>query len=349
MTFLLWTVVWFLGASIVAVVALVVLRVTTDRRAARLQQEHAVVREVVLSFVMGEDDEVERARDRIVGMRGGEWDRTESQIFSLLPKVRGETRERLVAVVRERGAAQRARQLVRSRSAVIRCRGAHRLGALRDPGDGPVLATLLDDRQFLVRRVALRALGSIGDPTRVPAVLSCADEPAMTRDVVSALQRMGIEASPELRRQLETALRTDHDHDRVAEVAAIALGLIGDTVAVPLLVQALAARDGAVRVAAATALGAIGSQVAVPALVEQLDSDDDRLREVAARALGEIGDVRAAAALSRALMASPRLAARAIAAALLRLGEAGRAELRAHTSPYAGEALAVDALRSAAR
>ncbi|KRF15348.1 hypothetical protein ASG90_11590 [Nocardioides sp. Soil797] len=353
MTYLLWSVVALLGASIATVVLLLVLRVTSGWRSTRHAREHAEGRELVLTLAMGEEDEVEAAVRTIAQLRGSEWDRVEHQVFALLPKVRGETRERLVDLVRERGAAQRARRLAHSRSAVVRCRGAHRLGALRDHSDGPLVLTLLHDRNFLVRRVALRALGSLGDAAHVTAVVACGDDPAMTRDVVSALQRMGIGAAPELRRVVADALDRaeplDDGEERVVGVAVFALGLIGDPAAVPMLVRALTAGEASIRVRASAALGAIGAPRAVPALMDALDDAEAPLCEAIARALGEIGDDRAAPGLGRALETSPRLASRAIAGALLRLGGPGLEHLRGHSSPYAAEALAVDALRSAAR
>ncbi|WP_067437200.1 HEAT repeat domain-containing protein [Nocardioides jensenii] len=349
MTVLLGLVAALLGLAVAMIVLLVLVRVTSGWREARHAREHAVTRDTLLTFVLGEDDEVDLARSRLAAMAGGEWSRTEQQIFRLLPKVAGETRARLVELVRDRGAAQRARRLVRSPSAVVRCRGAHRLGALREPADVPVLVDLLHDRRFLVRRVALRGLGSIADPGAVPAVLATCGDPALTRDVVSALQRMGVRAAPALRTELESALATGDAEDRTAEIAIIALGLIGDAGAVGLLLRALETGSEPVRAEAATALGLVGAPQAIPALLDRLGSGHDRVRRAAARALGEIGDAGAVPGLSQALETSPRLTSRALASALLRLGAPGREVLHRHRSPYAREALAVDELRAASR
>src|SRR3546814_12375664 len=85
-------------------------------------------------------------------MRGGVWRRAEQQMFSLLPKVSGDARERLVEIVREAGAADQARRMLHARSLVVRCRGAHRLGALGEAADVPALAARPADRSFRVRR-----------------------------------------------------------------------------------------------------------------------------------------------------------------------------------------------------
>src|SRR5687768_1601352 len=108
---------------------LVILRVTADLRAKRRAHAHAVTRELVLTVLMDEPDEVQRARDRLAQLTGEEGTQAESQIFAYLPKVTGETRTLLVDLVTARGAVSRARTLLNSWSAVRRCRGAYRLGA----------------------------------------------------------------------------------------------------------------------------------------------------------------------------------------------------------------------------
>ncbi|KQZ66371.1 HEAT repeat domain-containing protein [Nocardioides sp. Root151] len=347
MTLLIGLVVALLVAAVLLVVLLLALRVTSGLRTVRHTREHEATRGLVFELVLGDPEDSARARRELAALQGGEWDRAEHQVFSLLPKVSGDTRERLVELVRQRNAADRARRLLRRRSSVARCRGAHRLGALRDPVDVAALTGCLHDRHFLVRRVALRALGSIGDPAAVPAILATSDDPALTRDVVSALQRIGIDAAPDLRGCVEEGLRSAPG--RATELAVIALGLIGDAAAVPVLTRALDCVDEGVQAEAAIALGLIGAPRAIGSLIARLDTDSDRVRRAAARALGEIGDPKAADGLGSALSSSPRLTARALAGALLRLGEAGRRVLQEHASPYAREALAVDALRKAAR
>ncbi|HEY9565954.1 MAG TPA: HEAT repeat domain-containing protein, partial [Nocardioides sp.] len=342
MKLVLWVVVGLLLAAVAFVLLLLILRVGGGIREARRAREHAVSRQSVLTLILGEPEEIDRARAELVAMRGGVWRRAEQQMFSLLPKVSGDARERLVEIVREAGAADQARRMLNARSLVVRCRGAHRLGALGEAADVPALAARLDDRSFLVRRVTLRALGNIGSPAAVPAILASAQDPQLTRDVVSALQRIGMDAAHELRDRLAECLAGQDDHtERIAELIAVSLGLIGDTAAVPILSRALETTSDPVRAEAATALGRIGAPSAVDPLIEALDTDHDRVRRHVAQALGEIGDPRAATALGVALLKSPRPAGRVLAAALLRLGVAGREVLTAHSSPYAREALVV--------
>ena len=219
---------------------LVILRVTADLRAGRRAHAHAVTRELVLTVVMGEPDEVQRARDQLAKLTGEEGLQAESQIFSYLPKVTGETRAVLVDLVTDRGAASRATTLLSSWSAVRRCRGAYRLGALHRKDAVPQLVPLLQDRTFLVRRVALRALGAIGDPAAVvPILRTCGGDDRLTRDVVSALERIGQGGAPAMRAELSKGMARSSGSGRQAELARVGLGLVGDVGSVDLLVEAL--------------------------------------------------------------------------------------------------------------
>ena len=65
MTVLVWLVACLVGISAGLVLMLVILRVTADLRAKRRAHAHAVTRELVLTVLMGEPDEVQRARDRL--------------------------------------------------------------------------------------------------------------------------------------------------------------------------------------------------------------------------------------------------------------------------------------------
>ena len=229
MTVLVWLVACLVGISAGLVLMLVILRVTADLRAKRRAHAHAVTRELVLTVLMGEPDEVQRARDRLAQLTGEEGTQAESQIFAYLPKVTGETRTLLVDLVTARGAVFRARTLLNSWSAVRRCRGAYRLGALHRTDAVPQLVPMLRDRTFLVRRVALRALGAIGDPAAVvPILRTCGGDDRLTRDLVSALERIGQAGAPAMRAELSKGMARSSGSGRQAELATVGLGLVGD-------------------------------------------------------------------------------------------------------------------------
>lgn len=348
MTFVLGVVLGLCALSLVLVLVLLVVRLAlrfTEQRRRRQQDE---ARDLVLGIVLGEEDDLPEARAGLARLQRRDWHRVEAQMLALMPKVRGRTREVLCELVEERGGVDRALAMLRSRSSVTRCRGAHRLGALRPDRAVVPLIEALGDPHRTVRRVALRAVGSLGHPDAVAPILATADDPALTRDVVTALDRIGLPGAPALREELRRALDSDPGDSRDAELVATALGLVGDLEAVPLLSAAVEQERPRLQAAAARALGRIGSPRAIDALTSSLESPDDGVRREAAHALGEVGDPRAAPALAASLDGSPRSTGRAAAAALLRLGVAGLDALRGSPSPYAVEALAVHDLRQGA-
>ncbi|MBE3090658.1 MAG: HEAT repeat domain-containing protein, partial [Actinobacteria bacterium] len=83
--------------------------------------------------------------------------------------------------------------------------------------------------------------------------------------------------------------------------AAIALGEIGDSLAVKPLIAALKDKDLEVHCAAAVALGKIGDKQAVKPLIATFKDEDREVRREASIALGKIGDSRAVKTLIAAL------------------------------------------------
>ena len=65
MTVLVWLVLGLCAVSAGLVVLLLVLRITADLRERRRAHAHALTRELVLTVLMGEPDEVQRARDQL--------------------------------------------------------------------------------------------------------------------------------------------------------------------------------------------------------------------------------------------------------------------------------------------
>jgi len=347
---LVWILLVVLGVTaLVMVVGLVALRVGRELNDRRRETKHAEVRQVILTALMGEPGEASRARTGLRNRTGPAWSEVEDQAFAMIPKVKGDSHDALVSLLLSKGASARAAAYTRSRSQVRRARGAHRLGALAQGDALPVLFGLLHDKAFLVRRMAVRALGRVGNPLAVPSLLDAlTDDPRLTRDVLAAVGRLGPAASPMLRCELLRSLSEPVDNRRAA-LTAVGLGLLGDVSAAPLLTVALEDRDQpGLAVAAAEALGAIGAPEAVGPLLRAMRDQDPELRTAAAKALGSVGDVRAANRLAESLRDRHHLTSRAVAGALLRLGDPGRQALRASPSPYAAEALAVHAVRQGA-
>lgn len=159
---------------------------------------------------------------------------------------------------------------------------------------------------------------------------------------VALLARIGTEAVRPLRERLERA-RTAVERRGAAD----ALGLIGDSRAVPWLIRSLADpamsvrrasmlaclrleamdavphvirrlrdKSGGVRVLAAGVLGRFEDPRAVPALVVSLQDPQWYVRQAAATSLGQIGDLRAVRALEKATRDPRKAVAQAARAAL---------------------------------
>jgi hypothetical protein len=337
------------GLTVLLVVVLLVVRSTKDAAERLTRHRRDDLRRQVLTALLGEGQESARAVATLRSRDGRAWRLVERQAFAMLPKVKGDSRRSLVTLLDSRGAVARAHGNARARSTVRRSRGAYQLGALGDSSAVPALQELLASSHFLVRRTAVRALGQVGDPIAVPSLLDAVTrDPALVRDVVAALQRIGPDASPYLRKDLAFLVRAEHSGRRGALVATV-LGLHGDIGSAPILVDALErGHQASLRSAAAQALGEIGVPGAVPALVRALDGEEPLLRRGAATALGRIGDTSAVPALAATLGSGGHEVDRAVAGALLKLGRAGVQALESHGSPYAGVALAVHRMRVAA-
>jgi HEAT repeat protein len=344
---LLLTLLLVLGSlTVLLVVALVVVRATSEMLERVATQRRDEMRRLILTALLGEPEESAAALATLSSRDGRAWRQVEQQAFAMLPKIKGDTHQALVTLLRSRGAAAHAYENTRARSLVRRSRGAYQLGALGDRDAVPTLLALLTTPHFLVRRTTVRALGQVRDPIAVTPLLDAVTaDPALVRDVIAALQRIGPDAAPHLRRDLEQLVDSEREGRRGALVATV-LGLHGDIASVPVLVAAVErGHQPSLRAAAAEALGEIGVPVGVPVLTAALDSEHPELRIKAAVALGKVSDTSAVPALAATLGSGVHEVDRAVAGALLHLGGAGADALEDHPSPYATEALAVHRMR----
>jgi HEAT repeat protein len=161
-------------------------------------------------------------------------------------------------------------------------------------------------RDELARRAQL-ALGEIGTPEAINALVALAREPPATEDLLAALRLAGARALPQLIRELTNGSATS------AALAADVLGRIGDHQATLPLVSVVERQRGAVT-ASLDALAALADPAAVPALVHAAtDAPTADVRALALIALEKTGDDRGLVALSRALGdADPQVRARAV-------------------------------------
>lgn len=336
----------FTSLSLGCFVLLVMVRTLRDALERRRLQRAEVIRGHIFDLVMGEDEQAADARSWLEGLDGREWDRVEAQVFAMLPKIKGESRATLVALLLAHGAEQHALALTRSRSSVRRCRGAHQLGMLGLVDHLEQLVELLADGNFLVRRVAVRALGNMGDPRAVrPLLLLGEHDNRLARDLVYALGRLGAGAADELRTVLADQMRAgEHLH---LDPAAVVLGLIGDRGSVGVLSEGLGSENPSFAGACAEALGRIGSPEAIPPLVTALLDYRPNVRAAAAHALGAVGSSVSVDSLIDVVDEEEPQVSRQAAQALLALGPGARSLLADSPSPYAREALALEDIKAA--
>jgi HEAT repeat protein len=213
-------------------------------------------------------------------------------------------------------------------NASARSDAAVALGALGDPRAVDALVAALDDEYPFVRVSAAEALGAIGEPEAVPALIvalgrsatstgeALGDVQAATAGALAAIgdpravkplvryaakEWVADDVVPLLVQMGKPAVKPliailGERRGRQAEVAAQALGEIGDARAIKPLV-AYGAKNGEV---AGAALVAIGKPAVLP-LVNALDDEDVSVRRTAADTLGKIGDRRAVKGLRGAL------------------------------------------------
>jgi HEAT repeat protein len=163
-----------------------------------------------------------------------------------------------------------------------------------DPRALDSLKVLLEDKQMHNRLNAVIALSNVGDERAVPGLVSVLNDVdrQVREPAVTALVKIGPKAVPYL-------LEVLRDADRAAfrPKAAMVLGYILDTTAIPPLVEALRDPDVAVRSAAADALAGFKDPRTVEPLVAALRDRATSVRFSVLGSLWQIGDARAVPAL----------------------------------------------------
>ncbi len=164
--------------------------------------------------------------------------------------------------------------LLNDRDEFVRRETAYNLGATRSRvGVSALIAALGNDKQSSVRGAAAVALGQIGDSSSVNA---------LTASLARRLPASGF-FNRVRRRKVE-------EDEFVMRAAAVSLGQIGSREAVSILITVLSNERARmdVRREAARALGLIGDSLAVPALRAVLTATDPHLSRIAFEALRKI-------------------------------------------------------------
>lgn len=332
-------------ACVLMIALLIALRLGFELHERRAARRNDALRGHLLEMLMGEPLSAMKAERRLVRMQGREFEAVRTLALEMLPKLRGESRERLIDLLRTKGGIADAVRLTRSSSSVRRCRGAFALGMLADRSHESRVLELLDDPNFLVRRVATRALGNMESEAAVGDLLRLSrEEPRLSRDVAYALHRIGPAAAPRMREELRICIRDD-EWTRSGELAATVLGLLGDYQSREVLEAGLQAKRPAFAAACADALGAICDPQAEGALHAALSQPAPEVRAAAARALGSMGSEASVPGLLALTDQENPIASRDAANAMLNLGTSGVQALQASRSSYAREALALAAVR----
>ena len=155
------------------------------------------------------------------------------------------------------------------------------LGEIGDPRAVPALVGALGDRDVEVRRYAARSLVKFGKEA-TPALLKALDDPS------DQTRRYAVRALGEIRDPASAAalLALAGKVDR--EVYLWALGRLGDRRGFDTIAAALSDPDGVVRLTAIQALNDLGDERAVPLLDAALADPEWMVREWAARGLESI-------------------------------------------------------------
>jgi HEAT repeat protein len=334
------------AGCLVVTLLLVLARLLKDRAELRRQHVRSSVWRVVLALGSGEGQELDDAYATLLDATPDQRKAVESDAFALLPKLRGDARQRLSEVLLAWGGLDRAKHSTTSRSVVRRCRGYYRLGVLAEPGRRDQILRGLNDRDFIARRTAMLALGSFPDPAVVAKMVDATvGEPRLRGDFLASIDRIGPVAAPVLREHLALARESrDEDGARRGQLVAEALGLVGAIESVDALEEALAVAPDEFRIACINALGSFGSPGSIIVLGDTLDHPNPDVRRAGAQGLGLIGAGHAVELLANALEDDNVEVARAAANALHRCGRPGRWVLRESPAPVAREVLALAGL-----
>jgi len=188
-------------------------------------------------------------------------------------------------------ALQRPETAVRERSVDL-------LGMIGDGSVIPALSRLLADPQLPVRHAALRALGMIGGEAAYAGLLAAVSDPTTREAALSIFGQINDEnVISDLKSYLQRYLYDGHSESMTRWAAAQALSLLGDEVAVSILLNATRLPDDSIRVPAAEALGRVRGRRGVNVLIEALGDRDWLVRQKAVEALSSIQDSRVIAAL----------------------------------------------------
>lgn len=255
--------------SLILLTTVVLLLVHAVRagRARRRAQLDARARPLVIRFALTDDEDPALA-ETLRRARGPFGERVDERLLSVLETLRGDARERIAAMLVDRGHPARLRHRAQSRRTTVRAAALRRLGQLALPADADLVRRAISDRAPIVRTVAVRAAASYASADAVEAVLGqlrgSGEVPSLV--VVTSLITQGTR-SPEALGAIRAGLSDPRSTVRAACAQALGeLTSAADAERLGLLLR----RDPtpAVQLAAASALVRVGHAASVPALLE---------------------------------------------------------------------------------
>lgn len=264
------------GGIFVVILALRRLALARDDRLRQAIEER--LRPVALALVDGEDTSL--------GAIGSREARVLADLLARYAQwLTGESRHHAAAFFERRGEVARAVRDLDDRRAWRRAAAAYALGNMGSPTAVPALVATLGDRDAEARAAAARSLGRLAASEAVEPLLYALSSGAVPRPVAGqALLAIGPRSLPALR-------ELEHRADPAVRATAVELvGLPGDASDAPILVQRLRDSSAEVRAKAARALGRLGAAEAARELRAALDERIPFVRASAAFALGAIGD-----------------------------------------------------------
>lgn len=260
------------------------------------------------------NDNMMEVQDEAVSAMASMGTKTVPKLIPCLKDDRWRVRQqagKTLGLLKEPDAVQPLVIACRDRDGAVKSAAAEALGRIGDPRAVPALIKLFKDTSKIVRETAGTALVYIGEAS-ISALVETLNDPHFVVRCHGVRALGGMTTDYQMGRAwtrdgrvVEALIQALKDEDRaVREDATIALGIIGDPLAVDGLIDAM--RDGAVKRHAIASLGMIGDARALPPVLDALKgkgiaqqgkptpgciiSEDQLIKEAAATALGHFRD-----------------------------------------------------------
>lgn len=280
--------------NLVVVAAIFVAKFRRERRERRFAVVSARVTEELIPFLESDDAFATDGRTATIGDARIELpppatldgDAALDTMMSFIATIKGEGRDRLVAILDAAGYAQPPLRDLARGSALVRARAAMTLGGMKAKVARDALVEhFLHDSSPEVRIVSAEALGEIGDVPSVGLLLQAIREPTRYHElrIAAVLSRLGLDAVP----ALEDVL--DDDDERIVLLALDILIDIGMVIDPAPVERALNHVSPEVRARAAELLGVCGAVDSIGALVVASSDREWFVRVRVVKALGRLG------------------------------------------------------------